>query len=296
VTWAKGPVVIDTPDDMAHFRDPWVFRDGDGWSMVLGGRHRDGRAALVSYRSDDLDAWTHRGAALRPDGDAGVPQTRSTLWECPQLFELDGRHVLVLSGDDENGRYVGYAVGRWADGRFTAERWGRLTFGGRQYAPTFLRDALERPALVFWLQDIHGQGWAGAHSIPYLLALEGDELVLEPHPDLARYRLDAAGTDVDSPAADIVWPARPGADLKIVGATGDLVRFRMTDDVLLIETRTQSSSLPAGGDVRIVLDGPILEVTTRRGVFGVQIPPSHGFTLVGDVGGVHAYPLDRARE
>jgi beta-fructofuranosidase len=277
VTWAKGPVVIETPDDMAHFRDPWVFRDGDGWSMVLSGRHRDGRAALVSYRSDDLDVWTHRGAALRPDGDAGVPQTRSTLWECPQLFELDGRHVLVLSGDDEDGRYVGYAVGRWAEGRFTTEDWGRLTFGGRQYAPTFLRDALERPTLVFWLQDIHGEGWAGAHSIPYLLALDGDELVLEPHPDLDRYRVDAAGTDVDSPAADIVWPARPGADLKIVGATGDLVRFRMTDDMLLI-----------------VLDGPILEVATRRGVYGVQIPPSRGFVLLGDVANVHAYLLDRA--
>lgn len=207
IEWTKGPFVVDTPDDMAHFRDPWVFRDGAGWSMILSGRHRDGLAAIVSYRSHDLEFWTHLGSALRPDGGAGVPGTRSTLWECPQLFELDGRHVLVLSGDDEGGRYVGYAVGIWADGRFDAQHWGRLTFGGRQYASTFLRDALDRPTLLFWLQDIRGDGWAGAHSIPYLVALAGDELILEPHPDLERYRTGEAGTDAVGPAADIVWAA-----------------------------------------------------------------------------------------
>ena len=227
VAWTKGPFVVDTPDDMAHFRDPWVFRDGEGWSMILSGRHRDGRAALVAYRSEDRETWTHLGAALRPDGGAGVPQTRSTLWECPQLFQIDGRDVLILSGDDEDGRYVGYAVGRWADGRFDAQHWGRLTFGGRHYAPTFLRDAHGRPTLVFWLQDIHGDGWAGAHSIPYLVALDGDELVLEPHPDLERHRSAEARTDAASSAADIVWAAEPGAELSIAAVAGEIAKLHL---------------------------------------------------------------------
>ncbi|MEU1972035.1 glycoside hydrolase family 32 protein [Microbacterium sp. NPDC019599] len=276
VTWTKGAFVVDTPEFMAHFRDPWVFRDGDGWSMILSGRHRDGAAALVSYRSDDLEVWDREGVALRPEGGAGVPGTRSTLWECPQLFEIDGRHVLVLSGDDEDGRYVGYAVGRWADGRFEADHWGRLTFGGRHYAPTFLRDAQDRPALLFWLQDIRGEGWAGAHSIPYLLALRGDELVLEPHPDLERYRSE---TDAVASAADIVWAAPPGAQLRVAE-----VSLRATDDQLLIETPTQTSALPLGGDVRIVVDGPILEIATQRGVFGAQVTASGAVAVTGDTG------------
>lgn len=293
VSWAKGPFVVDTPDDMAHFRDPWVFRDGDGWSMVLSGRHRDGSAAVVSYRSDDLDVWIPRGAALRPEGGRGVPQTRSTLWECPSLFELDGRHVLVLSGDDEDGRYVGCAIGRWADGRFDAESWGRLTFGGRHYAPTFLRDAHGRPTLVFWLQDIRGAGWAGAHSIPYLLALQGDDLVLSPHPDIERYRADAA-TDVVGSAADIAWTAAAGTELTIVTAAGAIVSLRAAEDALAVETDAETSSLPPGGEVRIVIDGPIVEVSNARGVFGAQVPPSRGFVLAGDVDGVRAHSLVRA--
>jgi beta-fructofuranosidase len=294
MSWTKGAFVVDTPADMAHFRDPWVFRDGDGWSMVLSGRHRDGFAALIAYRSDDLHEWTSQGAALRPEGGAGVPGTRSTLWECPSLFELDGRHVLVLSGDDEDGRYVGYAIGRWADGRFDAQHWGRLTFGGPHYAPTFVRDALGRPTLTFWLQDIRGDGWVGAHSIPYLLALRDDELVLEPHPDLERYRSEEPGMDAAGPAADIVWDARPGAHLSVSGADGELVGLTMTDAELLIETAGESSRLPAGGDVRIVVDGPILEVATARGVHGGQVPASSGLSLSGDVENARLHPLERA--
>ena len=97
-----------------------------------------------------------------------------------------------------------------------------------------------------------------------------------------------------SPAADIVWAARPGAQLSIVGADGEIVALRMTDDRLLIETPAQSSSLPVGGDVRIIVDGPILEVATQRGVYGAQVPASRGLTIVGDADAVRAYPLERA--
>ena len=68
----------------------------------------------------------------------------------------------------------------------------------------------------------------------------------------------------------------------------------MTAETLLVETAAETSALPVGGDVRIVLDGPIVEVSTQRGVYGAQIPASHGFRVTGDVESVRAYPLDRA--
>jgi beta-fructofuranosidase len=295
ITWRKGAFVADTPAELSVYRDPWVFRDGDSWGMVVGGRHTDGGAALVSYRSEDLEAWSYQGVALRPPADAGTPLSQNVLWECPQLFEIDGRHVLVLSVEDPGEpRYVGYAVGRWAGGRFDAASWGRLSFSRSHYAPTFFHDAEGRPSLQFWLSEVGGDGWAGALSVPYLLTLSGDELVVAPHPDLERFRLDAAGTDVATSAADIVWAARPGAQLSITAEGGEIVALRMTGDELLVETAVQASRVPAGGEVRIILDGPLLEVATRRGVYGAQIPASRGFTLTGDVEAVRAHPLDRA--
>ena len=297
LSWKKGQVVAETPAEMSIFRDPWVFRDGGGWSMVASGRHDDGAAALVSYHSDDLETWTYRGVALRPSPDAGTALSQNTLWECPQLFEIDGRHVLVLSVEDQGEpRYVGCVIGHWAEGRFDATSWGRLSFSRSHYAPTFFRDAAGRASLEFWLSEVGGEGWAGALSVPYLLALSGDALVLEPHPDLERYRSNAVRTDVDRPAADIVWAARPGAALSIVAADGEIVALRASGDELFVETAAQASRIPAGGDVRIILDGPLLEVATQHGVFGAQIPASRGFVLTGDVDAVQAYPLVRSEK
>ncbi|GAA1980427.1 glycoside hydrolase family 32 protein [Microbacterium pumilum] len=293
-TWRKGAFVAEMPAELTVYRDPWVFRDGAAWSMLVGGRHQDGGGAMVSYRSDDLRDWTYQGIALRTPTDG--PLARNVLWECPQLFEIDGRHVLVLSvGDEGETPYVGYAIGEWADGRFDAASWGRLTFSRSHYAPTFVRDASGRPTLVFWLREVSdvAAGWAGALSVPYLLALDHGELVVRPHPDLGRFRLDAVAADAGAPAADIVWAAQSGAELSIATDAGDIVALRMTDDRLFVETASEASSMPAGGEVRIVLDGPIVEVSTERGVYGAQIPVSRGFRVTGDTGAVQVHPLAR---
>ena len=80
----------------------------------MGGRHQDGAAALVSLplrRPRDVDAI--RASRCARPADAAAALSQNTLWECPQLFEIDGRHVLVLSVEDEGvPRYVGYAVGQ----------------------------------------------------------------------------------------------------------------------------------------------------------------------------------------
>lgn len=295
IAWRKGDVVAETPAGMSVFRDPWVFRDGSGWSMVVGGRHDDGAAAIVSYRSDDLQTWSYGGLALRPAEDPDTALARNTLWECPQLFEIDGRHVLVLSVEDPGEpRYVGYAVGCWRDGRFDAEAWGRLSFSRSPYAPTFFPDAVGRPSLVFWLSETAGEDWAGTLSIPYLLSLDGDALTLEPHPDLLRHRRPQSGPAVDAPAVDIEWSPSEGDALTIDGTAGALVALRIDGDEVQVETAVQTSRMPLAGVVRIIIDGPVLEVTTGLGVFGALVAPGSRLTVGGDLDGASIHPLVRA--
>ena len=68
------------------------------------------------------------------------------------------------------GRVV-YAVGDLVDGAFVAESWGQLSYGPSLYAATTFRDASALPCIMFWIRGVTGEGWAGAHSIPYRLHL-----------------------------------------------------------------------------------------------------------------------------
>src|SRR3712207_8672243 len=70
----------------------------------------------------------------------------STLFPYTTLFrsQVGGRHVLITSvWEDDVLHHAGYAVGRYDQGRFTAESWGRLTYGASYYAPSFFRDRSE---------------------------------------------------------------------------------------------------------------------------------------------------------
>ncbi len=198
IEWTKGDVVAGAPAelDVLNYRDPFVMRDRDQWRMFVAAGLTDGTAAALSYRSEDLASWDYEGIAIQRSTNETDPVWMGALWECPQIIEVDGRHVMVSSiWDDDVLLHVGYAVGTYADGRFTAEPWGRLTHGPSYYAPSFFRDADGRPCLTFWMRGVHDldAGWASAHSLPHVLSLDGDVLVATPHPDVERYRRQTAG-------------------------------------------------------------------------------------------------------
>jgi beta-fructofuranosidase len=176
-TWRKGDVDLVVPDDALFFRDPFVLRDGDGWRMLVGAGLADGVGAVLTYVSTDLVAWTYDGVlAQRPDTEHAGDWT-GRVWECPQLVEVDGRHVLMVSvHDGRETRHVSYAVGELAAGRFEAGPWHRLA-DGAPYAATTFQDADGRATLMAWLR-----GGTGVLSAPYLLAREGDRLVLTRRP------------------------------------------------------------------------------------------------------------------
>lgn len=97
--WTKGPVVAEAPAglDLIAYRDPVAFRDGECWRMFVGAALADGAAAALSYRSDDLDTWSYEGIAVQRSTQERHPTWTGAMWECPQLFELHGRHILIMS-------------------------------------------------------------------------------------------------------------------------------------------------------------------------------------------------------
>jgi beta-fructofuranosidase len=283
--WSKGDVVVRLPADVPAevFRDPYVFRDGDRWRMLVGAGLVDGTAAVLGYASDDLERWSYEGVvASRPTASTDPVWTGSA-WECPQLFPLGDRWVLLVSVWDGVPQHVAYAVGTWADGRFTADSWRRLTWGDACYAPTVFTDRDGQRGLVHWLRGVDdlAAGWAGALSVPHRLALEGDDLRVQPHPAvdaLRRAVADPAGLP-DGPT-DLGWRVSPDAPLRLHRGDGRVVvELELVGDVLRVRVPGDEAerALPCtDAVVRVLADGPVLEVFTGAAVLAARLPAGPG--------------------
>jgi beta-fructofuranosidase len=195
----RNPVLAGPPAglDLVAFRDPFVWRDDGGWSMVLGAGLRDAGAAVLLYRSPDLAHWTYEGVVLSRAAELETPLWTGRAWECPQLFPLGDRHVLVVSVWDDRPPHtldVVAFVGEYRDGRFDPEHVERLDHGADFYAPATMLDAQGRRLAWGWSWEARdgpaaaAQGWAGVLSLPRVLGLTDGTLGIAPAPELEALR------------------------------------------------------------------------------------------------------------
>ena len=289
-TWTKGGKLMSAPDlGVVAYRDPFVFRDGEQWRMFVGAGLAGGTAAAVSYSSPDLAQWALDGIAAQRNGSERDPVWTGTMWECPQLFEIGGSHVLVTSiWEDDVLHYVAYGVGSYSGGEFTARSWGQLSFGKSYYAPSFFRDKDGAPSLIFWVRgvlDPDGK-WASALSIPHTLTLDGDVLVATPHADLAKYsqpgQLEQVGaaafeTVLDG-GADLRCTVTAGTVIRLSGQEGSLAAVRHDGEGIRVTVHGNAdftdAFLPAeeGSELRMIIDAGVLELSGRQGIMAVPLP------------------------
>ena len=298
-SWLKGPVVVDTPTDssIVAFRDPFVTRDGERWRMFVGGSARSGEALALTYVSDDLVTWREDGVALSRANTPDSPVHTGSMWECPQFFELDGRHVMVTSVMDHGVLHHSiYAVGELIEGRFTPHRWGQISYGDSYYAPSFFRDDQGRPSLIFWMREVSDleEGWIGAHSVPYTLSLDQDVLVATPSEALVRYRGGVSPNGlVEGLAADVVWT--PGNTLTIGSGGKELVSLVVDESTLTLQQGSRVWSMPyVASELRIIVDGPVLEVVSPSGLISCAVTPEGAdLEFLVDGGAITVWTLER---
>lgn len=231
VTWDKltAPIVAAPPPgvpvigETPEFRDPFVWREGDTWRMVVGSGLADVGGAVLAYHSRDLRAWTFDGVA-----HAGRFDPDGTIWECPNLFSLGQRHVLLVS---EQPRFLTTHVqtGHF-DGRSFRPAWtGKADHGVAFYAALTFANAQGRRIMFGWLKEERtpaaqvAAGWSGVMSLPRELALVGDRLVMRPAPELRALRRAHVGR----PAFRLEPGSPPALDV-----AGDALEFRLALDAL----------------------------------------------------------------
>ena len=197
-------VVPEPPDGTVMFRDPFVWRDGDRWRMLVGAGLADGRAAALHYHSDDLHSWTYSGpflARLPQSLEAGGSTERG--WECVQRFSFDGCTGLVVSAwnAEEGARGTAVYLGTESGDRLDAEGPEAFDHGPDFYAPALMRapdgrwltwgwiwEARDEPrvgGISAWTDEV---GWAGMLSLPRELTVTEKGLHQQPAREISELR------------------------------------------------------------------------------------------------------------
>lgn len=210
--------VVDDPapeERIREFRDPFVWRDGDRWRMVVGACTVDEVAMIRSYESVDLQRWTATGRLLES------PRTRidgidtGWMWECPQVIGhgTDTATVVSTMISSPDGST---AIGESGFGEVIALRTpvppaaepdprpALVDHGTNLYAASVMRDSPDGTLLWGWITESRprascvADGWSGVISLPRVIEVDAGHLRQRPLPALSslrQERLEPAATD-----------------------------------------------------------------------------------------------------
>jgi beta-fructofuranosidase len=249
--------VMGPPADrrLAETRDPYVFsHDGHRYAVQgTGGPEAD--PAILLYGCDDLEQWSELGVLLDYTDPLVRDVAESTTWECPNLFQLDGRWVLVVSCNRRGDLASVYLIGDLqpaGDGlRFVPTAGGLVDQSPAFYAPqVMLADG--RVLIWGWAREIDrsdddllAAGWAGALTFPRELAIRDDRLVSAPAVELDTLRsAEVTGPEISEHAFE-------------VRSTGPVVLELHGDEDRVVADEA--------GPARILVDGSLIEVFDGSG-------------------------------
>ena len=216
--FAGNPVIAAPPAglEVTGFRDPAVWPEGDTWLMALGSGFRGKGGAVLLYESKDLRHWSYlhplATGRMRTGANAKDPVDSGEMWECPDFFPLDGKHLLIVSTE----RVVKYLLGGYADRRFHAETTGGIDYGS-YYAARTMANTGGRRILWGWLTEgrsaeaQRAAGWSGVMSLPRELKLLGAQVQMRPAAEVETLRgRRLVGDDVAGDCLEIRAEIDPG--------------------------------------------------------------------------------------
>lgn len=282
-------------------RDPFVWRDAHGLHLLLGAAGPGERGSIRRYLRG-ASGWEYVGilASMGRWQVAGLDAGEG--WECPQLYDLDGRSVAVVSAwSRETGpRHV------LAFDPDRPEEAARVDQGPNFYAASAMRESPFGPLMFGWVTEGRSPewwqeaGWAGTISLPRTVGLgRGEQLHFAPVPTLERLRVGAAQSGECAEVGAQTELAVPHTAGRVVLRFGAKERVELvldldagtllidgehaSDDrradrwrVLIEDAFDLTSPAPA---IRLFQDGSVLEVFTSGGkvatarAYPTQAPP-----------------------
>ena len=204
--YGENPVLTrtDLPEGGSpfDFRDPRIRREGDGTFRCVAGNctdDKDGR--ILEYRSSDGIHWSFERILAENRGRFGK------MWECPDLFHLDGKQVLLVSPQDMLARDLEYDNGNGTlclighldpdTGCLVEESNQAIDYGIDFYAPQTVLAPDGRRIMVGWMQNwdtskvrYREHLWFGQMTLPRELSLKNGRLFQQPVREIEGLRRD----------------------------------------------------------------------------------------------------------
>ncbi len=203
--YAGNPVIDEAalPAGLSRndFRDPKVWREADNsLRCVISTCNMDGLGRVLLFSSPDGLSWRFESVLMENDGRLG------RMWECPDFFSLNGKHVLLVSPMDmlpegfeyHNGNGTVCMIGRYDEGakRFIPEADQAIDYGIDFYAPQTILTPDGRRVMIGWMQNpdtctlnrISERKWFGQMSLPREVSVRNGRLYQRPVRELEQYR------------------------------------------------------------------------------------------------------------
>lgn len=181
------------------FRDPKVWIHANKFFMAVGAKSTENIGHVLFYVSSDGIDWEYLNLLT-------LGKNFGTVWECPDFFELDGKHVLLFSPQEkprvgnnfENIHSSMVLIGSFdfSTGEFTVEGEQEIDQGFDFYAPQSTLTAEGKRVLIAWMNmwevryPLHelGHGWNGSMTLPRELSLNNGRLIQRPYHTIENYQ------------------------------------------------------------------------------------------------------------
>jgi beta-fructofuranosidase len=172
----------------------------------VGNRPADGSGQLLLFTSRDGFAWAFKSILAKNENRFGK------MWECPDLFQLDGKWVILTSPQDmmpegfeyHNGNGTLCLIGEYdkEGGTFAEERNQSIDYGIDFYAPQTILTPDGRRVMIGWMQNwdtcnFHKpeKPWFGQMSLPRELSIRNGRLIQNPIRELEALRAEKVSYD-----------------------------------------------------------------------------------------------------
>ncbi len=291
----------DYPWDLTcHVRDPKVWKQDGTYYMVQGARTKEDKGVVLVFSSEDKRHWSciHR---LESEEAFGF------MWECPDLYELDGQTILCISpqGVEQDGyKYANkyQTVTTVIKGDFrtdgVAEGFRELDGGFDFYAPqTFVLEDGRR-ILLGWMGMADStdeytnrtveDGWQHCLTLAREVSLKDGIVCQNPVQELAQWwnqEVSIEGqyegtTDIcyelDLKNTNQKWEVLIADGLKLSWSPEEYVfRMEFLNEKLGCGRSLRAREMQECTDIRVVVDSSCVEVFMNDGkdVFSTRCYP-----------------------
>ena len=272
ITWKNNQKVLDL--DMTDFRDPKVIEYENKWIMSVA---KSKELKISFFESTDLINWNFLSDFHSPEiGD---------IYECPDLFQLDGQWVLIIStnpGGPAGGSGMHYLIGEFDGKSFTPNSNAKnLDYGPDYYAAVTFNDAAERIS-IGWMNNwayAHeskfetSRTWNGSMTAARKLSINNGELKQEFIGEVQNYKIDSS-------------------EFEFVYENGALKFKRDQKNLIIDRSELWSSSIPTFS--MPIQDGPLeLTVLFDAGSIELMVNGASTATALLEVG--YETPLLRSK-